>query len=123
MSLATVDAEGRKHTEQMLWTLDRVSSAGRDEWKHLNTDGAWAFSWQCCGGKKKSQDARCQKLYVPSKSIFFQQIDHFDYSVSSLVIFSEVPSAYMSILACISSLVREKFKTDVSLCHSHGINP
>ena len=52
MSLATVDAEGRKRTEQMLWTLDRVSSAGRDEWKHLNTDGAWVFSWQCCGGKK-----------------------------------------------------------------------
>ena len=113
LSLATVDAECRKRTEQMLWTLDRVSSAGRDEWKHLNTDCAWVFSWQCCGGKKKSQDARCQKLYVPSKSIFFQQIDHFDYSITRLVIFSEVPFAYMGIFAYISSFVREKFKADV----------
>ena len=43
LSLATVDAECRKRTEQMLWTLDRVSSAGRDEWKHLNTDSARVY--------------------------------------------------------------------------------
>ena len=70
MSLATVDAEGRKLTEQMLWTLDRVSSAGRDEWKHLNTDGAWVFSWQCCGGRKNPK-MHGAKNYTCLQRVFF----------------------------------------------------
>lgn len=108
--------------EQMLWTLDRVSSAGRDEWKHLNTDCAWAFSWQCCGGKKSLKMHSAKNYTCLQKSIFFQQIDHFDYSITRLVIFSEVPCAYMGIFAYISSLVREKFKTGMWLCHCQGIN-
>ena len=70
-SVEGVDAECRKCTEQMLWTLDRVSSAGRDEWKHLNTDCAWAFSWQCCGGKKKVRRCTVPKIIHAFKRVFF----------------------------------------------------
>lgn len=69
-SLATVGAETGSRAEQMLCTLDRVSSAGRNTWKHLKHKLCLGFQLAMLWGEK-SQDAQCQKLYVPSKSVFF----------------------------------------------------
>lgn len=62
-------------TEQMLCTLDRASAAGREAWKHLKQPVLGLLVGNAVG-EITSQESQCQKLYVPSKSHFYQQIDH-----------------------------------------------
>ena len=122
LSLATVDAECRKRTEQMLWTLDRVSSAGRDEWKHLNTDCARVFSWQCCG-EKKSPKMHGAKNYMCLQRVFFSNKLITLITQSQGLLFSQkCPLHTWAFLPTFPHLLGKSSK-QTWLCYSHGINP
>ena len=61
-------------TEHKLCTLDGASAAGRDAYKHLKHSLCLGFLLAMLWGEETSQDAPCQKLYVPSKSNFSNKL-------------------------------------------------